>query len=306
MVVFEMVAAGVGGLAIYTGYLLVSRMLVQIPEGAEGILTCFGKAELLDDEAKTPRTLGAGLHFILPWKVVRVINGMEQIIDLSGDEGGIQAMASDGTMLRLDTQLRIMPDRNKYYKFLFSMARPVDHVKGLFGALLRTEIGKFDLIEAEFERVDGAVGHISGLQELPQKGSYALLRNEHKRLNTKILGICRAEIGRRYGVVFHGVDVTDILPPDELAAALNGVINAQSEAKRLYSQTEADCEQRVISAEKGLDIAKTRAMAVETEIMTMAAILANLQRSATLMLYVARRRFEVLADSKTAYFRSSK
>jgi regulator of protease activity HflC (stomatin/prohibitin superfamily) len=104
-------------------------------------------------------------------------------------------------------------------------------------------------------------------------------------------------------VRFDGVDLTDILPPEELAQSLNSVMNAQSEAQRILAQTEAECEQRMLAARKGLAIARARARAVEDEIGTMANLLADLQRNGTLDLYVERRRHEVLSESRISYIK---
>ena len=46
-----------------------------------------------------------------------------------------------------------------------------------------------------------------------------------------------------YGFQFEGLDIIDILPPEELAQALNAVIHAQSEAEKNFAIKEAECEQ---------------------------------------------------------------
>jgi regulator of protease activity HflC (stomatin/prohibitin superfamily) len=190
------------------------------------------------------------------------------------------------------------PQVDHLHHYLFSMERPVEHVKGLFTCLLRNEIANFDQKEPS-SLVDKKQPYLQAVRV----GSYAAIRRERRLLNQHIQEFCRAQIGDRYGVRFNGVDLTDILPPEELAQSLNSVMNAQSEAQRLLAQTEAECEQRILSARKGLAIARARGRAVEDEIGTMAGLLADLQRNGTLDLYIERRRGEVLSDSRISYIK---
>ncbi|WP_176736978.1 SPFH domain-containing protein [Oligoflexus tunisiensis] len=285
------------GFLLYLVY-LASRCLFQVQEGHVGVLVSCGKALHVDGREDQLRTLGPGLHWKWPWQTVHKVSMMEQMIDLSGEQGGTTAMASDGTMLRLDSKLRFTPQAAHLHHYLFSMERPVEHVKGLFTCLLRNEIANFDQPETK------APTDLKQLPYLPVRvGSYAAIRRDRRLLNQHIQEFCRAQIGDRYGVRFDGVDLTDILPPDELAHSLNSVMNAQSEAQRLLAQTEAECEQRLLAARKGLAIARARARAVEDEIGTMGGLLVELQRNGTLDLYVERRRNEVLAESRISYIK---
>ncbi len=286
------------GVLLY-GVYLASRCLFQVQEGQLGVLINMGKVLCTKESENQPQTFGPGLHYKWPWQRVHKVLMMEQMIDLSGEEGGTTAMASDGTMLRLDSKLRFTPQRENLYHYLFSMERPVEHVKGLFTCLLRNEIANFDQQETTSPSETLPTIPLSALRV----GAYAAIRRERRLLNQHIQEFCRLQIGDRYGVRFDGVDLTDILPPEELAQSLNSVMNAQSEAQRLLAQTEAECEQRRQAAEKGLAIARARARAVEDEIGTMAHLLGDLQRNGTLDLYVERRRGEVLADSRISYIK---
>jgi regulator of protease activity HflC (stomatin/prohibitin superfamily) len=300
-----MILAFSGGLGLYLLYLASFHLWLQVSHGHIAVLTAFGKAISSRESPRILRTLGPGLHFKWPWQKAVTVSVMEQMLELSGEEGGTTAMASDGTMLRLDSKLRFTPVEAGLYDYLFAMARPLEHMKGLFTCLLRNEIANFDHVGAGPARLVGAVSRLSDISPGEQTGSYALIRRERRRLNERIREFSCAEIGNRYGVRFEGVDLTDILPPDELAQALNSVINAQSGAAMVYAQTEAECEQRSMAAERGLDIAKAKANAVEIEISTMATILLTLQRHGTLGHYISRRRAEVLGDAKVAYIRST-
>ena len=284
------------GLLIFIAYML-TKCRFQVQEGYLAVLEEFGKTEFIDESKKQVKTYGPGLHFKKPWQTARTVSVMEQMLELSGAEGGTTAMASDGTMLRFDSTVRFTPLRSQIYDYLFALEQPINHVKSLFVCLLRNEIANFD--------GNSSVGQqeqkIALTPPTMQPGSYAVIRRERRLLNRSIQDFCRDQIGDRYGVNFDGVDLTDILPPDELAEALNSVINAHSEAQSLYARMEGECEQQILAAQKGLGIASARAKAVQEEITTMADILAELQKSGTLNHYLERRRAEVFADARTSY-----
>ena len=103
-------------------------------------------------------------------------------------------------------------------------------------------------------------------------------------------------------VVFKAVDLTDIYPPEELEDALNAVINAQTESEELLARTEAECEQRILSAKQSLEIAKNNAQAHAIEIIKLGSYLERLSQLGVLDQYVSRRKFEVLSESKTVYY----
>ncbi|MBC7658422.1 MAG: SPFH domain-containing protein [Chitinophagaceae bacterium] len=289
------------GILVYVLF-LATRSRFQVEEGHVAVRSAFGKAEFLNEREKKLKTFGPGLHFKWPWQTVHNVSLMEQMIDLSGEEGGTTAMASDGTMLRLDSKLRFTPKQTELYNYLFSMAEPVEHVKGLFICLLRNEIANFD--NRDRSKASGRQSNLSLLPHV-QVGSYAAIRRERRQLNHDIQEFCRTQIGEFYGVKFNGVDLTDILPPDELAQALNGVMNAHSEAQRLYAQTEGECEQRILAAKKGLSIARFKARAVEDEVSTMGEILLELHNNGTLPEYIERRQAETFAESRMSYIKRS-
>lgn len=273
---------------LVSAILFATRSVFRIEQGHVGVLMTHGRAEYADASLRLVRTWEPGLHFKWPWQKARCVSMMEQSLDLSGEEGGIITMASDGTILRLDSKLRYAPVKEELYDFLFAMREPLDHIKGLFICLLRNEIANFKSHEG-----DG--------KDIVPSGSYSVIRRERKLLNRHIEDFTRLKIGGRYGVRFDAVDLTDILPPDELAQALNAVFNAQSEADAAYSRAEGECQQRAISAEKGVSIAEARARATETEICTLAGFLADLEARKMLTHYVERRRAETTYESRAVF-----
>ncbi|MFO0650915.1 MAG: SPFH domain-containing protein [Polyangiales bacterium] len=230
--------------------------------------------------------MGPWLHTKAPWQDVTVVSMMEQSLDLAGETGGRTAMAEDGTILRFDSILRYVPVEGELSRFLRPPA-PRSNT-GLFTCLLRNEIANFRA-PASTPRSEGAFDFAL------QAGSYAVIRRERQKLNEHIEQFCREQIGGRYGVRFNAVDLTDILPPDEIADGLNAVIHASTEAETRFLRAEGECHQRLLASEKGVDIARARASAIETEIRTLSRF-SELHKQGTLGMYIARRRAEVLSS----------
>ncbi len=272
-----------------------ARCWFRVDEGTTAVLTSFGAA--LRD-GKRLRTFTPGLHFKMPWQHAQKVSMKEQSLLLSGEEGGRTAMAEDGTVLRFDSILRFSPAKDELEAYLFGLKRKREHIIGLFTCLLRSEI-------ANFRAPDPPGGPVTrALASRSDGGSYALIRRERQLLNKRIESFVMNVIGPSYGVTFSAVDLTDILPPDELADALNAVLSAHSAADALYAHAESDCQQRMLAAERGVEIARERARAAELEIFTLGTFLVDLSRNGVLSAYVARRRAEVLAESKSVLFNS--
>lgn len=282
------------GAVAYCVYLL-ARCSFRVEQGHLAVLTSFGAAV---KDSRHLRTYKPGIHFKWPWQRVHDVAMMEQSLELSGEEGGRTAMTDDGTILRFDSILRFQPVPAELEHFLFGLKNPHEHITGLFTSLLRNEI-------ANFHPPANANGEVIQDSIEATGGAYAQIRRERALLNQRIEEFCRTQIGSRYGVQFNAVDLTDILPPDELANALNAVINTQTEAESLYAHAEAETRQQIVAAEHGVEIAKARGLATELEINTLGDVLARLETEGTLADYVGRRRAEVISQSKTLYMRSS-
>lgn len=284
-----MFAIGIlAGIVAYLLY-LTPRLFCRVEEGHVAVLTRFG-AGLHGADGKL-KVLEAGLHLKAPWHKVQRVSVRELNLDLAGEKGGRTAMAEDGTVLRFDSILRMQPERASLERFLFDLRAPLEHLTGLFTCLLRNEIANFRPTSPAGSLVEEA------------GGSYGLIRRERRELNRRIEDFCHEKISGKYGVRFNAVDLTDILPPDELADALNAVMNAQAEAEASINHAQAECTQKVLAAERGVEIAKARAAAVEKEIVTLGDSLGELEKRGTLKDYVARRRAEVETQSKTLFVR---
>jgi regulator of protease activity HflC (stomatin/prohibitin superfamily) len=288
------------GLGLYLAYLLYHSWF-RVKEGHLAVVTEFGAARKKAD-GKHLVTVGPGLHAKRPWEHVVTVPIMEQNLDLSGQEGGSSAMTEDGTVLRLDSMLRYVPEEAELEGYLFGMKNPSDHITGLFTCLLRNEIANF---RAGADSPAALAPSGAAFDFGAHAGSYALIRRERGLLNSRIADFCRTQIGNRYGVRFNAVDLTDILPPDELADALNAVIQAHSDAEARYFRAEGESQQRILAAERGVAIASARAAAIETEIRKLGEYLAELSAAGTLGPYVARRRAEVLSESRVVYLKEA-
>jgi len=284
------------GFALYGAYVL-AQLFFRVKEGHLGVIQAFGAAQKRGGKL---RTYPPGLHFKKPWESVLTVSMMEQNLDLSGQEGGSSAMTEDGTVLRIDSMLRFEPMEAELEEFLFGMVSPNDHITGLFTCLLRNEIANFRLPPGH-----KSIASSARFDFATQSGSYALIRRERRQLNELISQFCRNQIGDRYGVRFNAVDLTDILPPDELADALNAVIQAHTDAEARYFRAEGENQQRILAAERGVEIAKTRAHAVETEIRKIGEFLGELGKSGNLKAYVDRRRDEVLSEARVVYMKEA-
>lgn len=263
----------------------------RVPEGQVGVITRFGAAERLAGGALATRS--PGLHFKWPWERIVLVSLMEQKIELSG-EGAIRTMAADGTVLRLEAALRYQPKLSMLEQFLFGLQRPIEHVSTLFTCLMRNEL-------ANVQAATAAPTH-SVAEALPQEaGSYALIRRERGLLSTRIADFCKARIGDEHGIEFNAVDLTDILPPDELRDALNAVMQVRSQAEAHHYRAESECRQRVLEARQGVSIAKARAEGAAEELRTLVKALSTLHQQGALEDYVRRRRAEVLGESKLVY-----
>lgn len=301
-----LVSGLIGGICLYLAYVL-SKCSFRVDEGHLAVLVAFGKAATEDGKKKL-RTYGPGLHWKKPWERAVVVSMKEQTLDLNKEEGGGTAMADDGTILRLDSFVRYVPVKAELYEFVFGLERPLEHITGLFTCLLRNEIANFRGVAASVRPKDSAAAVVdqnltTRFDFAKQAGSYALIRRERKLLNDRIEAFCHKKIDNRYGVNFNAVDLADILPPDELADALNAVIQAQSEAEANLHRAEAECNQRVLAAERGVAIASARGQAIETDIRKISSFLDELDQRGVLAAYVARRRSEVTSESRTLFMK---
>ena len=253
----------------------------RVEEGQVGVLCRFGAAKHGPDGALA--LAGPGLHFKWPFEVAHIVSLREQLVTLGG-ESAEHVMLNDGTVIRLQSMLRYAPRREGIAKYLFGLHHRKEHVAGLFSSLLRNEIAN----------VKAAQGEALG-------GAFAVVRKDRQLVNQRIADFARKQLNDRYGVDFQAVDITDIHPPDELADALNAVMSARAEADSMRFRAESECAQKVMAAERGVQIASAKAAAVESEIDVLGRHLGALHVAGVLPAYRARRKAEVWSEARTLF-----
>ncbi|MBL9041490.1 MAG: SPFH domain-containing protein [Myxococcales bacterium] len=283
--------------------LLLARSYVYVAEGEVAVLTRFGRAVRESDG--TLRVLNAGLHRKLPWDHLLRVSIKEQSIELAGDEDRT-VMTNDGIVIRYQSALRFAPLNDKLEHYLFGLARPIEHMVGTFTCLLRNEIANFQSPPPPTSSATG-LSRLTTAEQLidDSLGAYALIRRERKALNTRVTDFGKRLVGDQFGVRLEAIDVMNFEPPDELREALNTVVQAKNDVDAGLFRAEGECQQRLLAAKKGVEIAQDRARAIEVEMITLGEKLGELCRAKVLDDYVSRRRAEVLSESRQVYVRGS-
>ncbi|MSQ84858.1 MAG: SPFH domain-containing protein [Myxococcales bacterium] len=271
----------IAGVCAYLLFFVSAQCAFRVDEGALAALTRFGAARR-DSQGKI-LLFSPGLHFKLPWDHLRLAPVREQSLHLAGQIGGTTAIASDGTVVHFDGVLRHAADPARVEQYLFGCDDPTEHLANLFMCLVRNEIANY------------AVGDGQGQ---PDEVAWSQLRRDSRQLSDQLEQRYTQRLAQRYGVVFSGVDLKDILPPDALVDALNAVMNARIQAQADYALAEADSARRVMAAQHNVEVARRKAQAAATEIKELARALAQLQRDGILSAYVDRRRVEILSQAK--------
>src|SRR5690606_19431494 len=106
------------------------------------------------------------------------------------------------------------------------------------------------------------------------------------------------------GIEFRAVDLAEILPPADLAEALNGIQKVKAQFETLKKRVEAECERKILSAEHGVEIARIRGEASEKEIRVLGETVDELENAGSLDAYIRRRRDESSFASRSVYVKS--
>lgn len=258
---------------------ILVRAGARIDNGSIAVLTKFGR--FVRDHKGAAITLRPGFHWHAPWARVHAVSLAERNIAF-GKDTAIEALASDGTRIRVNARLRFRVDPSHVATFLAEAKDAPQHLAGLFRLTMREQIARFE-------------------QKPDELAAYTALRLRMNELQQRTLDAMKESALVEYGVEVIAVDLLQIDPPEELVDALNGVITAESEANALVSRTELQCQQRMVAAEHAVTIASARARAQESEIRTVGVELGALADQGVLRDYVARRRVEVLGGSRRVY-----
>jgi regulator of protease activity HflC (stomatin/prohibitin superfamily) len=273
----------VNGLAIGSAVVAVIALVrasFRVDNGNVGVLAVFGRFAR-DGKGKL-RTFGPGLHWRVPWAQVIHVSLAERSMSLDKENAAMEALAPDGTRIRVNARVRFRVDPEQIARFLADAKHPSEHLGGLFRLVVREQVARFE-------------------QRPEELSAYTALRLRVPELQRRMEEAMAAAALAEYGIIVTSVDILQIDPPEELVDALNAVITAESEANALVSRTELQAQQRVLSAEQVVAIANARALATEAEIRTVGGELATLADQGVLRDYVDRRRLEVLGGSRRVY-----
>ncbi len=269
--------------ATLVGLYAFLRTGFNVDNGNLAVLTVFGR---FVGTGKHARTYGPGLHWKAPWARPVIVSLAERSIALGDKAASLEALAADGTRIRVNARLRyrVLPDG--VTKFVADNKDAVEHLLGLFRLTVREQVARFEKKSEELS-------------------AYTSLRLRMHDLQLRMEDAMKQATLDEYGIEVVSVDLLQIDPPEELVDALNAVITAESEANALVARTELQAQQRLLSAEQAVEIANAHAQATEAEIRTVGGELGTLADQGVLRDYVARRQDEVLGESRRVYLNHS-
>lgn len=265
--------------AALVAVILFFRSSFRVDNGNLAVLTTFGR--FVRDGSGKVRTFDPGLHWRAPWAEAIEVSLAERSMSLDAAHS-IEALAADGTRIRVNARLRFRVDAGRIAAFLADAKDPTEHLGGVFRLVVREQVARFE-------------------QRPDELSAYTALRLRMPELQQRVHEAMAPQALEDYGIIVTLVDILQIDPPEELVDALNAVISAESEANALAARTDLTCQQRVLSAEHAVAIANARALATEVEIRTVGAELTPLADQGVLDDYVDRRRVEVLGRSRRIY-----
>lgn len=263
---------------------LLLKTVYRVEEGHAAAVTSFGRPRV-DAQGKLEVT-GPGLNSKKPWEKVHQFSVMERSLSIREEKREVEILTRDGTLLRLNPQIRFQFRKELFPAFIFGMRHPTSHIRELFRSLLSTQVSKFGSPESE-------------------EGSYAEIRRNQSTLHAQLKSHFNEQgLDRKYGVLFKAAEITEILPPADLAQALNSVQKIEAENTTLLNRFRAECEQRIAAAEHAVQIATLKGEAVKSEIDILGQAVAEMKDNGILEAYLQRRRDEVTSNSKTLYFKA--
>ena len=251
----------------------------RVDNGNVAVLTVFGRFVRVQGNV---RVFGPGLHWKAPWAQVVVVSLAERSLALGDKLASIEALAADGTRIRVNARLRYRVREDGVEKFVAETKDVVQHLTGLFQLSVREQVGRFE-------------------QRPEELSAYTSLRVRMHELQQRIHDAMKQGTADEYGIAVASVDLLQIDPPEELVDALNAVITAELEANALVSRTELQAQLRVLSAEQAVAIEHAYALASEIQIRTVGVELVVLANQGVLRDYVGRRQDEVLGESRRIY-----
>lgn len=271
-----------GGLVTCIVLLVAVFGAFKVEEGHVASLTSFGKA-MREANGKL-KLWQPGLHMKMPWHQAHQFSLMEKSVELRTNDQAFYAIAQDGTNLNLDTHIRIKASEENAEALLYKIENPVKHLKDYLSCVLRNEVANFG-------------------DTLSPGEAFIRLRNGKKVFLSQYQKATEKQLKDRYGLELLGLDIVDVIPPEELATSLNSVQTAKAEGEQQIARAYALRETRMLSARESLEIAKAEGAASEKEIKVLGFHLSELKKKGTLLDYVTRRENEVYKKSRMSVVR---
>jgi regulator of protease activity HflC (stomatin/prohibitin superfamily) len=232
-----------------------------------------------------------GPYFKMPWEKIHkvsistmTVNMALDLEDHSANDNGsrLEAVTKDQLNTGLTGQIRYRVSESNLYAFLFGIKKPFVHVMAYFVSVLRQRIANFEAKPLELAVPAGAESPALAPGAFPSGEMTGVsindLRKNLRDLNEYMDHECRATPAR-YGVIFDASLITGIDPPNEVESALAAINTAHNQVSSDISLAQASADQRVVQSRRAVEIETLRAQAEVAPIVSLAAELAELQRS---------------------------
>lgn len=271
------------GVSVFAFFAVMLTGFYTVRPDERAVLTTFGKAERLSDEAqpdpnlsederkryKYPavRVIGpGGPYFKWPWQKVFKVSVSTQTVDLVWDptkyQETIEAVTKDNLTTGVNGQLRYRVSEENLYAYLFGVRSPLENVMGYFISVLRERIANFvdprgqSLVPDTELTTEGAESAV----ELVESVSINDLRKNLPLLNQYMEEQCRSTKGR-YGIELDAALITEIDPPSEVDRALAAINSTSNQVAADISAARADAEQQITMSARAVEIASNNAHA---------------------------------------------
>ncbi len=188
--------------------IIIIRSIVVVPQAHAVIIASFGKYK---------KTIGAGLHFLIPIfeSKVQVVSLKEKVADFPPQP----VITKDNVTIRIDTVVYYQITEPRQY--VYGVENPMNAIENLTATTLRNLIGSLEL--------DGTLTSRDTI-------------NENMRL---ILD----KATDPWGIKVNRVELKNILPPKEIQEAMEKQMRAEREKREAILRASGEKEAAILTAE---------------------------------------------------------